>query len=115
MEDPYTPSHGANAPDGTLAALRVLDVPDRILGLYEYAIDACGSRDAARARAALVELLGTLDFSYGDIAEGFSRVYEYCLRKVHDGEFDRAAWILHELRATWQHALEDGQPGAASA
>jgi hypothetical protein len=115
MVDPRTPPHGPGAPDGTVAALRILDVPDRILGLYEYAIDACAARDAGRARAALLELLGTLDFAYGEVAEGFARLYEYCLRKVHDGEFDRAAWILHELRATWRRALDDGHAGAASA
>ena len=75
------------------------------LSLYDFAIAGCVAKDARKTSAALVELIAALDFNYEDIAGGFYRLYEYCLREVKAGRFDGAQKILTELRATWQIAL----------
>ncbi len=95
----------AAPPASAIIALRGLPIAQRLLGLYEHGLDGCDQRRDEQVRAVLEELIGSLDFSFGDIAEGFARVYGYCLRKVADGDFDRVAWILRELRDTWARAL----------
>lgn len=97
----------ATSPASAIVALRGRPIAQRLLGLYTYGLDGCDQRSEAQVRAVLEELIGSLDFSFGDITEGFARVYGYCLRKIADGDFDRVAWILRELRDTWARALTE--------
>ena len=102
----------ATSPASAIIALRELPIAQRLLGLYEYGVDGCDQGSAAQVTAVLEELIGSLDFNFGDITEGFARVYGYCLRKVADGELDRVAWILRELRDTWARALMEAPQGS---
>lgn len=81
-----------------------------LLQLFDFAIAGCLARDARRSSAALVELIAALDFRYEEIAVGFYRLYDYALREVKAGRFDRALPILTGLREAWQQAT-----GAAGA
>lgn len=94
-------------PESPICALRDLSTSERLLGLYAYGIEACTERNRAQVTAALEELISVLDFSYGEIAEGFYRLYAYCLRKTREGQFDQVAWILGDLHDTWAKALTD--------
>ncbi len=94
-------------PQEAIARIRALSTPDRLLSLYEYGVEGCAQQSREQVSAVLVELIGTLDFEYGEIAEGFYRLYEYCLRKCLEGEFDQVAWILQDLRDTWSQAFSE--------
>jgi len=100
----------AAPPASAIIALRELPIAQRLLGLYEYGLDGCDRQSDEQVRAVIEELIGSLDFNFGDITEGFARVYGYCLRKVAESDFDRVAWILRELRDTWARALLEAVP-----
>jgi flagellin-specific chaperone FliS len=75
------------------------------LELMDFAVAACVAADSRKASAALVELIAALDFNHDEIAGGFYRLYEYCLREVKAGRFEMPLKILGELRQTWRTAL----------
>jgi flagellar protein FliS len=76
-----------------------------LLGLYEAAIEGCQKLDTRQSSAAIVELIGALDFTYEDAAFGLFRLYDYCLRQIKGGEFGEVAGIMAELRDAWTNAL----------
>ena len=91
--------------DRIITELRVLGTTDRLLGLYELGIDGCARFNADQVTLVLQELIGTLDFQYADIAEGFNRLYAYCLDQTTEGAFDRVVFILEDLRDTLMSAI----------
>ena len=93
--------------DLVITELRVLPTSDRLLGLYELGIDGCANEDLGQTRAVLVELLGALDTAYADIAEGFERLYRYCIDQIATGHFDRVGYIMRDLRDTLQEAVNE--------
>ncbi len=93
--------------DEVIAELRTLGTSDRLLGLYELGIDACANREAAQVSTVICELLGSLDYEYVDIAEGFRRVYEFCLHEASQGQLDSVTFILEDLRDTLMRAVSD--------
>ena len=76
-----------------------------LLMIHEFAIVACGRRDAERARRAMTELIASLNFDYEEIALPLFRLYEYCLSMICSGSFHEAAKILRQLKETWETAL----------
>jgi hypothetical protein len=93
--------------DQVIGELRQLGTSDRLLGLYELGIDGCANADATQVSKILRELIASLDYEYADIADGFRRVYEYCLQQAGDTQFDGVAFILQDLRDTLMRALTD--------
>ncbi len=87
---------------------------DLLLKLYDVAIASCRQRDARRSRAALVELIDSLNFEYAQVATGLLRLYNYCLDLIRDEQFDDAQAILADLRETWAKALANATGAAAS-
>jgi flagellin-specific chaperone FliS len=75
-----------------------------VLMLYEMAIVGCEARDAQRARGALTELIGALNFEPGDVAVSLFRLYEYCLWEIRRDRFDAAARVLRDLKRAWDDA-----------
>lgn len=103
--------HGASGTAETaIAALRSLNTSERLLGLYDLGIEGCASRNPAQVTAVVEELIGTLDFAYAEIAEGFQRVYEYCLERARDGGFDQVAFVLQDLHDTLDSAVREAAP-----
>lgn len=76
-----------------------------VLMLYDIAIVGCHARNAPRARGALTELIGALNFDAGDVAVGLFRLYEYCLWEIGRGGHDAAAGVLRSLKRAWEEAL----------
>jgi flagellin-specific chaperone FliS len=74
--------------------------------LYEVAITACRKQDADLSRRAINELIAGLNFEYEEIAIGLYKLYDYSKRCIRQGNFDEAAGILDELRATWVQAFK---------
>ena len=77
-----------------------------LLGIYEAGIEGCQQQDSRQASAALVELIGALNFEYEEASMGLFRLYDYCLRQVRDKKFSEVAQILADLRDAWTEALQ---------
>jgi hypothetical protein len=90
-----------------ITELRFLGTSDRLLGLYELGLDGCAEQDAAQVTTVVRELIASLDYEYGEIAEGFRRVYDYCLQQAGESQFDSVAFILQDLRDTLMRAVTD--------
>ena len=102
----------ANAPgamtfDEVIEQLRLLGTSDRLVGLYELGIEGCAMGESRDVVMVLNELIGSLDYSYTDIAEGFRRVYEYCLEEVTQERLDTVGFILKDLRDTLLRAMAE--------
>jgi hypothetical protein len=97
---------------GAIAALRSLNTTGRLLGLYDLGIEGCAVRNRELVTAVIEELIGTLDFTYGEIAEGFQRVYEYCLRQARERRFSQVAVVLQNLQETLESAGRAAAPSA---
>jgi flagellar protein FliS len=104
----FTMAAGSPIPlDTEITALRALSVTDRLLGLYELGLEGCERRDEHQVTTVLLELIGALDFEYAEIAEGFQRIYDYCLRQAREGEFGSVGFVLRDLRDTLTQAVTD--------
>jgi hypothetical protein len=95
--------------DSPIEDLRRLSTPDRLRGLYELGLDACSTGDTDQIDAVLEELIGSLDFQYADISEGFHRIYSYCLDQSRIGKLDRVAFVLEDLRDTLARAADESE------
>ena len=78
-----------------------------LLGIYQAGIEGCQKEDGRQASAALVELIGALNFEYEEASMGLFRLYEYCLRQIQGKRFGEVATILAELRDAWTEALQE--------
>jgi hypothetical protein len=87
--------------------LRQLGTSDRLLGLYELGLEGCANHDPNQVTVVVMELISSLDYEYADIADGFRRVYEYCLQQAADGQLESVAFILQDLRDTLMRAITD--------
>ena len=77
-----------------------------VLHLYDAAIQSCAVGQQERAGRAVAALIDALDFEVGgEVAGGLFRLYEYCLRNIHEKKYDDSQKILKELRDTWQMAI----------
>lgn len=77
-----------------------------VLHLYDAVIQGCAVGHRERAGKALAALIDALDFEAGgEVATGLFRLYEYCLRMVHEKQFESPKKIMKGLRDTWQTAL----------
>ena len=65
-----------------ITELRQLGTSDRLLGLYELGLEGCANHDPNQVTLVVMELISSLDYEYADIADGFRRVYEYCLQQA---------------------------------
>jgi hypothetical protein len=97
-----------------ITELRLLNASDRLLGLYELGLEGCANHDARQVTLVLQELLASLDYEYADIADGFRRVYEYCLQQAADDALESVAFIFQDLRDTLMRAITDTGAQAAS-
>ena len=104
------PSDIPRTVEETIIEVRVLNRADRLLGLYELGLDRCAARTADQVIAVLNELISITDSEYADVAEGFRRLYAYCLEQTREGAFDRVAFILQDLRDTILRATAASEP-----
>jgi len=95
------------AVDMLITQLRTLAPSDRLLGLYDLALVGCEDRELDHVAAVLRELIDALDFQYGEIAESFQRLYEFCSEQANVGAFERVAFVVRDLRDTLQRAVNE--------
>ena len=101
------PATAAMTFEQVIEQLRLLTTSDRLLGLYELGIEGCATREPQHVATVLNELIGSLDYTYAEIAEGFRRVYEYSLDEVAQERLDTVGFILTDLRDTLLRAMTD--------
>jgi flagellin-specific chaperone FliS len=77
---------------------------ERLLIVYDVALQACAHQDLQRFSRALGVLWDGLDLSQGQIAASLLSLYLYCGDLAREGQWDEAAHILRELRKTWEAA-----------
>ncbi|MGD1001246.1 MAG: flagellar protein FliS [Candidatus Brocadiia bacterium] len=75
-----------------------------LIRLYDVAVVSCTRKDQRRLNQALVQLIGSLNFEYGEISLGSYRLYNYCLRQARMGRFEEVQAILAGLRDAWVRA-----------
>ena len=69
--------------------------------IFDIGIRACDQEDSLKVCNVLDTLKGMLNVQYNEVASGFHRLYDFCLKFVNDEEFDKARDILFELRQSW--------------
>ncbi len=84
-----------------------------VLMLYDYVLACLRRGDGMRAKKGLVELMGSLNLDYLDVAGPLFRLYEYCLDIVREKEFEEAQGYIEELREAWLGVVERTETGTA--
>jgi flagellin-specific chaperone FliS len=74
-----------------------------VVKVYDVAIGACYQGDRRKLRAALTELIASLNIEEGgELAGRLYRIYEYCMDKSVKGDLEDVRVILAGLRDTWK-------------
>jgi len=76
-----------------------------IIKVCDFVILNCKKGDMTEASRGLVELISALNFDYQEISLGLFRLYQYCMEKIKNKEFDEAIHILQGLRNAWAQSL----------
>ena len=72
--------------------------------VFDVAIVSCKKKDSVKATKAIVELISGLRFEFKEIAVSLFQLYQYCLEKIRQGEYNEAESILSGLRESWVEA-----------
>lgn len=82
---------------------------------------AAASEPLQRAHAILDELLATLDFEAGEVAERLESIYLFSKRTLTEAQLaldpepvERVASLLAVLRGAWAEVAESARPAAAA-
>jgi flagellin-specific chaperone FliS len=79
--------------------------PLQLVGMaYELAIRACKKRDAARSEQAIRLLRDVMSFAGPEDSSALMTNYDWCVDRIHAGEFALAAQTLSDLRRAWEEA-----------
>ena len=73
--------------------------------LYDAGLRACRRRDRQLAIGVLVELMGGIDVTCGELTDGLIRLYEYALRQVRENKFEFAETMLRELAEAYRETM----------
>ena len=74
-----------------------------VVKVYDVAIGACHRQDRRKLRAALTELIGSLNVAEGgEIAGRLYRLYEFCMDQSVDGDLENVCLVLEGLRDSWR-------------
>ena len=86
-----------------------LDSVQLIIKVYDFVILNCKKGDMTEASKGMVELISALNFDYQKISLGLFRLYQYCMDKIKNKEFDEAIHILQGLRNAWAQSLSKNE------
>ena len=80
--------------------------PGRLtLMLFDHVLACIRRQEIMKAKNGIVELMGSLDLDYLEIAGPLYRLYEYCLDVVRDKKFAEAEHLLGEVRDAWEQVV----------
>ena len=85
---------GRSAPDGAGRC------PEELGELCRRGIEGCEARDAEAVRRVLMALIEALNFDYRDAANRLFEVYDVCLRRVDQRQFQLPFLVLSRMRMT---------------
>lgn len=77
-----------------------------ILKMYDLFLVSNKRKDVEKMSKVLIELMGALNFDYGETSTRLYRLYEYCQRCIYQKNYDEAYKIIKELRDTWALAFK---------
>jgi flagellar protein FliS len=78
-----------------------------VIHLYDIAIQNCALENADKAAKAVAMLTDALDFDKGgEISSRLYGLYGFCIKKIHENDYDIPSRILKELRETWSVAFK---------
>ena len=81
-----------------------------VVHLYDIAIQNCIQENSDKAAKAVAMLTDALDFTQGgEISARLYGLYGFCIKKIHEREFDIPIRILKELRDTWNTVINSLQ------
>ena len=72
-----------------------------LIKVYDFVILNCKKGNIEKASEGIVELISALDFNHQEISVRLFRLYQYCLDKIKQGEFEESVKILEGLRESW--------------
>ncbi len=81
--------------------------PEQLIAkLYDIGIQACHRQDLHKARAAVSELMSSLNMEAGgELAQRLYALYEFCLLDLAEGRTQHTREILEGLRAAWREGV----------
>lgn len=77
---------------------------ERVMMVYDVAIQSCGQRNLERTTRALGVLRDALNFEYPEMANRLLAIYIWCSELARKEKWDEAAELLQELRDSWEEA-----------
>lgn len=77
-----------------------------ILKMYDLFLVSNKRKDIEKMSKVLIELMGALNFDYGETSTRLYRLYEYCQRCIYQKNYDESYKIIKELRDTWATAFK---------
>ncbi|TNE35435.1 flagellar protein FliS [bacterium] len=77
-----------------------------ILKMYDLFLVSNKRNDIEKMSKVLIELMGALNFDYGETSTRLYRLYEYCQRCIYQKKYDESYKIIKELRDTWALAFK---------
>ena len=90
----------------TAQAVEGANPPRLTLMLFDHILACIRRREVMKAKKGLVELMGSLDLEYLEVAGPLYRLYEYCLDVVRDQKFDEAERLMVEVRDAWEQVVK---------
>ncbi|MGD8777514.1 MAG: hypothetical protein PVH88_00960 [Ignavibacteria bacterium] len=84
------------------------DKKERLIKIYDKAIDACKHHDKSAVLKTLYILRSSIDYNIDtNIAENFSFLYGYFIFKIKNGQFDEVLVMMNDMRKTWIQSIKD--------
>jgi flagellin-specific chaperone FliS len=95
-------------------AIKNASPTELITKLYDFAIQACHSKDEERLQDVLQTLVKSLNFDF-EVSASLYNLYEYCQRQAQEEQFDEVSGLLAPLRETWIDKVVNTNEKAAAA
>jgi len=77
---------------------------ERVVMVYDVAIQSCGQQDLERTTRALGVLRDALNFEQQEFANRMMAIYIWCAELARKKKWDEAAALLQDLRDSWDEA-----------
>lgn len=81
--------------------------PEQLVSyIYDVVLVACERKDQERALRGLSGLIRALNFDYKDVAVPMYQLYQYCVEKARNKEFDEVESLIRGLKMAWVEAMK---------
>ena len=81
--------------------------PEQLISyVYDQILVACQRKDQDKSLRGLMGLIRSLDFEYKDVAVPMYQLYQYCMEKARNKEFEEVQELIGGLKAAWVEAMK---------